>query len=49
MMFLPLEFTFGNASSLAVLGFALVIAVLAVLCIFVKILSKFTSKNKKYI
>ncbi len=47
MMFLPLEFTFGNAGSLAVLGFGLVLAVLAVLLIFVKILSKFTSKRKK--
>ena len=46
MMFLPLEFTFGNAGSLAVMGFGLVIAVLAVLLIFVKILSIFTSKKK---
>ena len=45
-MFLPLEFTFGNAGSLAVMGFGLVIAVLAVLLIFVKILSIFTSKKK---
>lgn len=45
-MFLPLEFTFGDAGSLAVMGFGLVLAVLAVLCIFVKVLSKFTSKGK---
>ena len=48
-MFLPLEFTFGDAGNLSSFGFLLVLAVLAVVLIFVKLLPKFTNKNKEEI
>ena len=46
MMFLPLEFSLGNAGGIAGLGFLLVLAVLAVILIFVKILSKVLNNGK---